>query len=115
LAVKGLNTKIPEIVYCFSSDFFISQIDGLLFYHNESHYLPGRTPLVGWLKAFMLPDILGVQLPSSFQKNNTKDVNFDREILKDANEQLQTTSCDHSIYKKTHADNSSSKSNWKLK
>ena len=36
------------------------QLDGLLFYHKRAHYAFGTTPLVLWLKAFMLPEILGV-------------------------------------------------------
>ena len=39
------------------------QIDGLLFYHLKTHYMPGvTTPLVTWLKPYMIPDILGVQV-----------------------------------------------------
>jgi snurportin-1 len=37
------------------------RLDGLLFYHKRVHYLPGATPLVGWLKGFMLPELLGVE------------------------------------------------------
>lgn len=36
------------------------ELDGLLFYHKRTHYAFGTTPLVLWLKAFMLPEILGV-------------------------------------------------------
>ena len=39
------------------------QVDGLLFYHKRTHYSPGRTPLVGWLKDYMLPVILGISVP----------------------------------------------------
>lgn len=31
-------------------------LDGFLFYHKQAWYTHGRTPLVGWLFAFMLPD-----------------------------------------------------------
>lgn len=34
-------------------------LDGLLFYHKESSYVHGTTPLVGWLFSFMLNEILG--------------------------------------------------------
>lgn len=40
-----------------------SQVDGLLFYHRETHYTPGSTPLVGWLRPYMVPDILGIEVP----------------------------------------------------
>ncbi|XP_063238369.1 snurportin-1 [Bacillus rossius redtenbacheri] len=36
-------------------------LDGVLFYHLEAGYAMGRTtPLVGWLKGYMVPDLLGV-------------------------------------------------------
>lgn len=38
------------------------QVDGLLFYHRETHYTPGSTPLVGWLRPYMVPDILGIEV-----------------------------------------------------
>lgn len=39
------------------------QVDGLLFYHKQTHYTPGSTPLVGWLRPYMLPEILGLAVP----------------------------------------------------
>ncbi|XP_015112783.1 snurportin-1 [Diachasma alloeum] len=38
-------------------------LDGLLFYHKEGYYMHGFTPLVTWLKPYMLPEILGVSVP----------------------------------------------------
>lgn len=35
-------------------------LDGLLFYHKDSSYVHGTTPLVGWLEPFLVPDVLGV-------------------------------------------------------
>lgn len=78
------------------------QVDGLLFYHNDSHYIPGRTPLVGWLKTCMLPNILGIELPESFTDTaSPKNGDCIREVLKKANKDLQHTSSDKSIYKET--------------
>ena len=37
-------------------------LDGLLFYCKGAHYLPGQTPLVGWLKGFMVPEMLGIEV-----------------------------------------------------
>lgn len=37
-------------------------LDGILFYHKRVNYLPGVTPLVGWLKGYMLPEMLNVQV-----------------------------------------------------
>ncbi|XP_020603315.1 snurportin-1-like isoform X2 [Orbicella faveolata] len=43
-----------------------SEVDGLLFFHKRTHYTCGRTPLVGWLKPHMLPEILGVSVPEAY-------------------------------------------------
>ncbi|CAN7944413.1 unnamed protein product [Ixodes hexagonus] len=37
---------------------FQAELDGLLFFHKRAHYHQGVTPLVGWLKAYMVPEIL---------------------------------------------------------
>ena len=42
---------------------FVKQVDGLLFYHKRTHYTFGSTPLVVWLKPYMLPEILGMTVP----------------------------------------------------
>uniref|UniRef100_A0A8D0L9G9 Snurportin-1 n=1 Tax=Sphenodon punctatus TaxID=8508 RepID=A0A8D0L9G9_SPHPU len=39
---------------------FPFEVDGLLFYHKQAHYIPGSTPLVGWLRPYMVADILGI-------------------------------------------------------
>ncbi|CAJ0931122.1 unnamed protein product [Ranitomeya imitator] len=39
------------------------KVDGLLFYHMHTHYTPGSTPLVGWLRPYMVPEILGFPAP----------------------------------------------------
>lgn len=36
------------------------ELDGLLFYHKEASYVHGTTPLVGWLYAFMIPELFDV-------------------------------------------------------
>ncbi|XP_075620395.1 snurportin-1 isoform X2 [Balearica regulorum gibbericeps] len=41
----------------------INPVDGLLFYHKQTHYTPGSTPLVGWLRPYMVPEILGLAVP----------------------------------------------------
>uniref|UniRef100_G1Q2I2 Snurportin-1 n=1 Tax=Myotis lucifugus TaxID=59463 RepID=G1Q2I2_MYOLU len=43
---------------------FPFEVDGLLFYHKQTHYSPGSTPLVGWLRPYMVSDILGVAMPA---------------------------------------------------
>lgn len=44
----------------------VNEVDGLLFFHKRTHYTCGRTPLVGWLKPYMLPEILGLPVPDAF-------------------------------------------------
>ncbi|PRD28892.1 UNVERIFIED_CONTAM: Snurportin-1 [Trichonephila clavipes] len=46
---------------------FPSKLDGLLFYHKKTHYTPGSTPLVGWLKGYMVPEMLGIEVPPSLE------------------------------------------------
>lgn len=54
---KMLNSPLP----------FPDKLDGLLFYHKQAHYQPGTvTPLVGWLKAFMVPEILGIDVDEAY-------------------------------------------------
>lgn len=36
------------------------ELDGFLFYHKEASYVHGKTPLVGWLFAFMIPELFSV-------------------------------------------------------
>jgi len=43
-------------------DFDPIQLDGILFYNKKAHYSPGLTPLVRWLKGYMLPEMLKVQV-----------------------------------------------------
>ncbi|XP_033750905.1 uncharacterized protein LOC117335093 [Pecten maximus] len=38
------------------------EIDGILFYHKRTHYTFGSTPLVVWLKPYMVPEILNIQV-----------------------------------------------------
>ncbi|KAK0416029.1 hypothetical protein QR680_012257 [Steinernema hermaphroditum] len=43
-------------------------LDGLLFYHSQVLYSPGQNPLIGWLKPWMLPEILNINVPEKFMK-----------------------------------------------
>lgn len=43
------------------------ELDGLLFYHRQVQYLPGHTPLVGWLKGYMVPEMLGIAVAQKLQ------------------------------------------------
>jgi len=49
---EALNSPMP----------FQERLDGLLFYHRNVHYMPGKTPLVAWLKGYMVPELLNIQV-----------------------------------------------------
>lgn len=42
------------------------ELDGMLFYHKEASYTCGTTPLVCWLFAYMLPDVLNLPVHSAY-------------------------------------------------
>lgn len=52
----------PHLSICLGFNSWM-QVDGLLFYHRQTHYTPGSTPLVGWLRPYMVSDILGIEVP----------------------------------------------------
>merc|ERR1719147_379734 len=49
---EALNSPMP----------FNDHLDGLLVYHRHVHYMPGKTPLVGWIKGYMVPELLDIQV-----------------------------------------------------
>lgn len=51
-------------------------LDGLLFYHKDGQYTKGHTPLVTWLKPFMLPEVLGVSIPSPLDEQPDGYIDF---------------------------------------
>lgn len=55
-------------------------LDGFLFYHRNAQYIFGTTPLVTWLKPYMLSEALGIFVPSSFDKKPDKYVDFQHHI-----------------------------------
>ncbi|XP_063995196.1 snurportin-1 [Diachasmimorpha longicaudata] len=55
-------------------------LDGLLFYHKEGYYMHGFTPLVTWLKPYMLPEILGVSVPAPMDEKPEGYVNMMQHI-----------------------------------
>ncbi|XP_041369041.1 snurportin-1-like [Gigantopelta aegis] len=42
------------------------EIDGILFFHKRTHYMFGSTPLVVWLKPYMLQDVLNIPVPQRY-------------------------------------------------
>uniref|UniRef100_A0A224Z910 Snurportin-1 n=1 Tax=Rhipicephalus zambeziensis TaxID=60191 RepID=A0A224Z910_9ACAR len=52
---------------------FEDEMDGLLLYHKKGHYFEGVSPLVGWLKPYMVPEILGIPVdPCYLEKQPPK-------------------------------------------
>lgn len=52
-------------------------LDGLLFYHRKALYSFGCTPLVTWLKPFMLPEVLGISVPSPLDEKPENYISFE--------------------------------------
>lgn len=57
-------------------------LDGFLFYHRRALYTFGHTPLVTWLKPFMLSEVLGIPVPSPFDEKPDDYINFEHHIQK---------------------------------
>ncbi|XP_071964669.1 snurportin-1-like [Antedon mediterranea] len=55
---------------------FQTKLDGLLFYHKKTHYTLGSTPLVGWLKAWMVPEIINIPVPESIMASKPPGAKF---------------------------------------
>lgn len=52
---------------------FQAKLDGILFYHQDTHYNPGGCPLVGWLKAYMVPEVLGINVHPKYLEEMPSD------------------------------------------
>lgn len=61
---------------------FDKPLDGIIFYHKEAGYTQGSTPLVTWLKPYMLPEKLGVEVPMMFIEKRPKHYVNMEEFLK---------------------------------
>lgn len=46
--------------------------DGILFYHKESVYISGFTPLVTWLKPYMVPEVFGMEVNEAYMEKKPK-------------------------------------------
>lgn len=59
-------------------------LDGFLVYHKLSHYHHGKTPLVGWLCPWMVPEVLGYSVNAQYVKEgptgNVKALEFMKEF-----------------------------------
>ncbi|EZA51847.1 snurportin-1 [Ooceraea biroi] len=66
----ALNDLVPKL----------PPLDGLLFYHSKAYYNFGRTPLVTWLKPFMMPEVLGISAPSPLDEKPDNYVSFEDHV-----------------------------------
>ncbi|KAI1280890.1 Snurportin-1 [Halotydeus destructor] len=64
-----------SIVDCTLNLPFPEELDGLIFFHKDAHYVSEVTPLVCWLKLDMLPSILGINIDETCFNNNQKHEN----------------------------------------
>lgn len=69
---SALNSKLP----------FEDKLDGLLIYHKNVHYMPGKTPLVGWLKGYMVPELINIQVSEEYMDQRPADYGGMKVFLK---------------------------------
>ncbi|KAM4733580.1 snurportin-1 isoform 1-T1 [Anableps anableps] len=62
VSLQSTDCTAESIQKALAAEYSFS-VDGLLFYHRQTHYTPGSTPLVGWLRPYMVTDILGMEVP----------------------------------------------------
>jgi len=70
--IQCLNHR-PVIELPKMMETFHSNVDGIIFFHKEAFYVHGRTPLVTWLKPFMVQDILHIDVHADYRKGVTKE------------------------------------------
>jgi snurportin-1 len=57
------------------------EVDGLLFFHQQTHYTPGTTPLVTWLTPQLVPEILGISVSEPFLLSKYPEVTLPMETV----------------------------------
>ncbi|VDM94980.1 unnamed protein product [Thelazia callipaeda] len=62
------------------------ELDGVLFYHASVYYRKGQNPLVGWLKPWMMPEILSVPVPSRLMNGEETIPGRSQEFIEDFNQ-----------------------------
>ncbi|VDK43455.1 unnamed protein product [Anisakis simplex] len=68
-----------------SSTDFEFELDGVLFYYAGALYRPGQSPLVGWLKPWMLPEILSVSIPDALMSGNSSSKGTSQKFIDEFN------------------------------
>ncbi|KAK4876732.1 hypothetical protein RN001_009238 [Aquatica leii] len=74
--VNYFPAELPLVEEKLSCSFIVGDeevpLDGVLFYHRDTTYLPCITPLVGWLKPYMVPEMLHVPVGECFMEKKPK-------------------------------------------
>lgn len=66
------------------------KLDGFLFYHAEASYVHGKTPLVGWLFPFMIPELFEVpNLNENYLKGKPDDYTNYLTFMKQFDENIE--------------------------
>ncbi|CAH2014192.1 unnamed protein product [Acanthoscelides obtectus] len=73
--------------------------DGVVFYHKESHYFFGYTPLVGWLASYMLPEQLNIDVPPENMARKPADYENMEKYLEDLEKRKKKR---HKSWRKKH-------------
>jgi len=68
----ALNSPMP----------FSDHLDGILIYHREVHYQPGKTPLVGWIKGYMVPELMDIPVCDELMDQRPSDYGGMKTYLK---------------------------------
>ncbi|CAD6208903.1 GSCOCG00010717001-RA-CDS [Cotesia congregata] len=72
------NENLSDFVHKLSSNL---PLDGFLFYHRKGFYMNGHSPLVTWLKPFMISEVLGISVPPELDKKPEGYLDFEHYIL----------------------------------
>lgn len=76
------------------------KVDGILFFHKDSLYTGGKSPLVTWLKPFMVPHILGITVAEPYFLE--KPLNYPEKPLSDVDSkqmETETSKVDENVVK----------------
>lgn len=65
IPLEFVSCKRESITKLLSGEWKL-EVDGLLFIHKEAHYSPGLSPLSGWLKPHMVPQVLAIPVSQQF-------------------------------------------------
>lgn len=76
-------SKINEILYTIprlNDQSFL--YDGILFYHKESLYISGFTPLVTWLKPYMVTEVFQIPVNEAYLERKPKNYNNFQDFIR---------------------------------